>query len=327
MARLCLPRRGEMKANDWVSARTIPALWSDPEFMHNLSGNAGAAQGNGSFRTIVEAAFRHRKLWFLAAFLTFVAALAYTVLRPREYESEMDILVKNTRADDQIKPGPVSGPATVDGVTEEQINSEIQLLQSRGLASGVVDPQWDNQPPANLTEAQYRAHDKAIDSFGKHLSVEMVRKSNVIHVTYVAHDPKTASEMLNRLLTAFLAKQREIALPSGTAKFFGDQAARYKSQLDQAQEQLADYQQQHQIVTLADSEQERNHEIDQTEADLRNTDVEINTIEQRLGAQTQQLKSIPPRQTTQQRQIPADYSVEQLNTMLAQLENERTSLL
>ncbi len=295
--------------------------------MHSFPDNAGAAHGNGSLRTIVEAAFRHRKLWFLAAFLAFVATLAYTVLRPREYESEMDILVENTRADDQIGPGAANGPVMNFGVTEEQINSEIQLLQSRGLASGVVDPQWNNGQPANLTEAQYRAHDKAIDSFEKHLAVEMIRKSNVIHVTYAAHDPKTSNEMLSRLLTAFLAKQRELALPAGTAKFFGDQAARYKSQLDQAQQQLADYQQQHQIVTLADSEQDANREIEQTEADLRNTDVEINTIEQRMGAETQQLKTIPPRQTTQQRQIPADNSVEQLNTMLAQLENERTSLL
>lgn len=327
MGAIVSPRRGEMKVNDGVSAGTIPALRSDPELMQSLSGNAGAAHGNGSLRTVVEAAFRHRKLWFLAAFLAFVAALAYTVLRPREYESEMDILVENTRADDQITPGPMSQSIADDGVTEEQINSEIQLLQSRGLAGEVIDPQWDSRPPGSLTEKQYRAHDKAVDSFEKHLSVEMIRKSNVIHVTYVAHDPKTSREMLSGLLTAFLAKQRELALPAGTAKFFGDQAARYKAQLDQAQQQLADYQQQHQIVTLADSEQDKNREIELSGADLRNTDIEISSIEQRIGTETQQLKSIPPRQTTQQRQIPADYSVEQLNTMLAQLENERTALL
>lgn len=316
-----------MTANEWVSARTIPALRSDPGLMHSLPGNAGAVQGNGSLRTIVEAAFRHRRLWFLASFLAFIGALAYTVLRPREYRSEMDILVENTRADDQITPGPMSQSIADNGVTEEQINSEIELLQSRGLASGVVDPQWNNRPPANLTEAQYRAHDKAIDSFEKHLSVEMVRKSNVIHVTYVAHDPKTSTEMLNRLLTAFLAKQRALALPAGTAKFFGDEAARYKTQLDQAQQQLASYQQQHQIVSLADSEQDTNREIDQAQAELRNTDAEISATEERIATGTQQLKSIPPRQATQQRTIPNDYSVERLNTMLAELENERTGLL
>ncbi|MGH9560285.1 MAG: GumC family protein, partial [Terracidiphilus sp.] len=252
---------------------------------------------------------------------------AYTVLRPREYRSEMDILVENTRADDQITPGPMTRSIADDGVTEEEINSEIQLLQSHGLASGVVDPQWKDGLPANLTEAQYRAHDKAIDNFEKHLSVEMVRKSNVIHVTYVGHDPKTAKDTLNRLLTAFLAKQRELAMPAGTTKFFGDQAARYKAQLDQAQQQLASYQQQHQIVSLTDSEQDTNREIDQAEAELRDTDAQISTAEERIAAGTHQLKSIPPRQATQQRIIPNQSSIEQLNTLLANLENQRTELL
>jgi uncharacterized protein involved in exopolysaccharide biosynthesis len=295
--------------------------------MYSLQGNPNAVQGNGSFRTIVEAAFRYRKLWFTAAFLAFLATLAYTVLRPREYLSEMDLLVQDTRADDQIAPGPASGPVMSSGVTEEDVNSEIQLLQSRGLASGVVDPQWNSRPPSSISESQMKAHDKAIDSFEKHLSVEMIRKSNVIHVTYVAHDPKTANETLNRLLTAFLAKHREIALPAGTAKFFAAEAARYKSDLDQAQQQLAEYQQQHQIVSLADSEQDANRQINQAESDLRNTDIEISAVEQRLRTETQQLKSIPARQTTQQRVIPNDYSVERLNTMLAELDNDRTALL
>lgn len=316
-----------MRANDWGSARTIPALRSDPEFMHSLPGNAGAALGNGSLRTIVDAVFRHRKLWFVAAFLAFVGALAYTVLRPREYRSEMDLLVENTRADDQITPGPTSRSIADDGVTEEQINSEIQLLQSRGLASVVVDPQWNDGQNAKLIEAQYRAHDKAIDHFEKHLSVEMVRKSNVIHVTYVARDPKISTDMLNRLLTAFMAKQRELAMPAGTTKFFADQAARYKSELDQAQQELASYQQQHQIVSLTDSEQDANREINQAEDELRNTEAEISATEQRIATGTQQLKTIPPRQTTQQRILPNQLSIEQLNTLLASLENQRTELL
>lgn len=318
---------GQVKIERVDAARTISAPGSGPDPMYNLSGNANAVHGNGSFRTIVEAAFRHRRLWFIVAFLAFVAALAYTALRPREYRSEMDILVQDTRADDQITPGPSSGPAMSDGVTEEEVNSEIQLLQSRGLASEVVDPQWNNRPPASLSEAQLRARDKAIDHFEKHLSVEMIRKSNVIHITYLARDPKTAAEMLNRLLAAFLAKHREIALPAGTAKFFADEAARYKAQLDQAQQQLAQYQQQHQIVSLTDSEQEAEREISQAEIDLRNTDAEISAIDQRIGTETQQLKSIPTRQMTQQRIVPNEYSIEQLNTLLVTLDNQRTELL
>jgi uncharacterized protein involved in exopolysaccharide biosynthesis len=295
--------------------------------MQSLPGNVYPTHPSGSMRQIVAAVFRHRALWFLVAAGVFGASLLYTLLRPRQYRSEMDIRVQNTRGDEQITPSAINGQITINGVTEEQINSEIQLLQSRNLANLVVDPQWDSHPPGSLTTAQYRDHDKAVERFEKNLSVDLVRKSNVIHATFVASDPKMATLMLNRLLAAFLTKQREIAQPPGTAKFFADQAERYKNDLDKAQQDLAEYQQQHQIVSLSDTEQTADHEINDAENELRATDAEISALTQRIGTETRQLKDIPTRQTTQQRVIPNDYSVERLNTMLAELENSRTSLL
>jgi uncharacterized protein involved in exopolysaccharide biosynthesis len=295
--------------------------------MQSLPGNAQMTQENGSFRQIVETAFRHHRLWLFVVVIVFSASVAYTLLRPRQYRSEMDILVQNTRADDQITPSRVNGVITINGVTEEQINSEIQMLQSRSLANVVIDPQWNSRPLGSSTQAQFKKHDKAVDSFEKHLTVEMVRKSDVIHVTYLASDPKTATDTLNRLLSVFLAKQREIAQPAGTAKFFADEAARYKSELDQAQQQLAEYQQQHQIVSLGDTEQNTDREINDAQTELRSTEAQISEVTQRIGTETSQLKAIPTRQMTQQRTIPNDYSVERLNTMLAELENQRTSLL
>ncbi len=298
-----------------------------PTIMQSLPGNGITVQESGSFRQILESAFRHRRLWFLIFATVLLASIAYTFLMPRQYRSEMDILVQNTRGDEQITPSRINGMITINGVTEEQINSEIQMLQSRSLANVVVDPQWNNRPAQALSQDQMKAHDKDVDNFEKHLSVDLIRKSNVIHAAYTASDPRTATEMLSRLLAAFLAKQREIAQPPGTAKFFADEVDQYKTQLDQAQQQLAQYQQDHQIVSLGDTEQNVDREINDAETELRGTDAQISEVSQRLTAQTRQLKDIPTRQTTQQRIIPNDYSVERLNTMLAELQNQRTSLL
>ncbi|MGA7338989.1 MAG: hypothetical protein WBE72_10335 [Terracidiphilus sp.] len=212
-------------------------------------------------------------------------------------------------------------------MTEEQINSEIQLLIGRGLANQVVDPDWNSQDETRMSREQLKAHDEAVAGFEKHLSVSMIRKSNVIHVSFVAPNPKTATDTLNRLLTAFLKKQQEIAQPPGTSKFFADQAASYKQQLDQAQQQLAAFQQQNKIVSLSDSEQVLDREINDEQTDLRGTDAQISELTQQLGSQTRHLKNIPDRQMTQVRTIPNDYSIERLNTMLAELQNKRTELL
>lgn len=295
--------------------------------MQSLPGNAAVGQDNNTLRPLVEAAFRYRRLWVLSVLGLVMLTLLYTVLMPRQYSSEMDILVQNRRGVDQITPQRTTGTMMIDDVTEEQINSEIQVLRSRSLANIVVDPKWNSNSAHTMSADQLRAHDKAVARFYKHLSVEMVRKSNVISVTYTASDPHVASDTLNGLLTAFMAKQREIGQSPGAAQFFAAQAAQYKTQLDAAQNQLAAFQQKQQIVSLPDTEQTLNNEITQAQVELRSTDAQISQLSQQIGAQTRQLHSVPTRQATLNRVVPNQYSVEQLDTMLAQLQNQRTSLL
>jgi uncharacterized protein involved in exopolysaccharide biosynthesis len=295
--------------------------------MQRLPGNSFAVQESSSLRPFVEAAFRYRRLWLFAVASVILLTLLYVVLTPRQYQSEMEILVQNTRGEDQITPQRTTGVVTVNEVTEEQLNSEVELLRSPGLANLVVDPQWDNQPATTRPADQLKAHDKAVERFEKHLSIDLLRKSDVIQVVYSASDPYNATQALNRLLNAFMAKQREIAQPPGTTEFFAAAAARYKKDLDQAQQELAAYQQQHQVVSLPDTEQAIDREINDAQTDLRSTDAQISEASQRINSQVGQLKSIPSRQATVERTLPNDYSVERLNTMLAELQNKRTTLL
>jgi uncharacterized protein involved in exopolysaccharide biosynthesis len=295
--------------------------------MQYLPGNGTAAQDSGSLRPLVETAFRYRRLWAWTTVSIVLLTALYVVLVPRQYKSEMEILVQNNRGDDQITPQRTMGTVTVNGVTEEQLNSEIELLRSRSLANVAVDPKWNEHAAATMTPEQLRNLDKSVAQFNKHLSVELVRKSNIIHVSFTARDPQTAAQTLTRLLNAFLAKQREIAQPPGTAQFFASEAARYKGELDQAQKDLASYQQQHNIVSLGDTEQTKDREINDAQTELRSIDAKIGEESQRINTQVGQLKAIPDRQATQERTLPNDYSVERLNTMLAELANKRTSLL
>src|SRR5579863_4372412 len=66
-----------------------------PTNMQSLPGNGIAVQESGSLRQILEAVFRHRRLWFLIVATVILASVAYTFLMPRQYRSEMDILVQN----------------------------------------------------------------------------------------------------------------------------------------------------------------------------------------------------------------------------------------
>ncbi len=288
---------------------------------------SGTELESSSIRPFVEAGFRYRRLWVTVVLITIATTLVASLLTHRQYQSEMNILVANARGNYQITPERTMGTVTVNDVTEEQINSEIEVLRSRSLANMVVNPHWTERSVTTWTREQLRDHDKAVEYFKKHLAISLVRKSNIIHVTYTAGDPYTARDTLQRLLDAFLAKHREIGHPAGTAHFFASEAARYKKELDDAQQQLTAYQQEQNIVSLPDTEAMLDRKISDAQTDLRNTDAQVSEVTRRLGTQTQQLGHIPNRQATQERTIPNDYSVERLNTLLAELQNQRTSLL
>ena len=302
--------------------------------MHSLPGSTAlamqertsiATQDGASMRDIVEAAFRHRRLWMLVVLSVLAIALTYTAVRPREYRSEMDILVQNTRADDQITPSRVNGTIMINGVTEEQINSEIQMLQSRGLANLVVDPHWNDSSNTSLTPDQLKAHDKAVDNFEKHLTVDLVRKSNVIHATYVASNPRVATDMLEPAARGIpgqaardcaTAGNFEVLCRRGNAlqERIGSGAAAVGRISAAAPDCIAD-----RHGTEHRSRNQRCRRLS-CEAPMRKSA----KITQRMGTANAAAEEIPTRQTTQQRVIPNDYSVERLNTMLAELENDRT---
>src|SRR6476469_1832894 len=87
------------------------------------------------------AVFRRRGL-ILFTFLAVIAGtILVTLLLPNRYESRMKILVKNQRVDVAITPEATSGvnaPAIDNEVSENQINSEIELLTSKDILTEIV---------------------------------------------------------------------------------------------------------------------------------------------------------------------------------------------
>ena len=286
---------------------------------------APAAPGNSSVRATVEALFRHRTAFLVTVGVVVALTVLITVLTPRAYQSEMNILVRNARPDYLISPERSNGQILQRDVTEERINSEIEVLRSKDVADAVVDPAWAAQP--QHTDQQVRAHEKAVLEYNRHLTVEALRKSNVIHVAYLAGSPQEATATVDRLLKAFLAKQREIERSTGASAFFAGEADRYKQQLDEAQRQLADYQQTRQIVSLGTRETTLEAQINALDDAVRATQVQLTEAGNRVGSDRRQLGQMPERVSTQQRTVYNLQAVEQLTGELTQLQNKRTGLL
>jgi uncharacterized protein involved in exopolysaccharide biosynthesis len=284
-------------------------------------------QSSTTSRAIVESIFRykHRFLGTFAGVLCLV--VLYTAFAPRHYQSEMNILVRNARPDYQITPGKTNDSSAQPDVTEERINSEIEVLRSRDVADRVVDPTWSSSAEKDRSSQQIRSHEKAVEKFNKRLYIELLRKSNVIHVVYETQSAKAATETVEKLLETFLAKQHELERSSGASSFFATEQERYKRELDIAQQQLAAYQQDRQIVSLPDKEAALEQQIIELQQQLRATDVQISEYSDRVATGEKELKNLAQRQTTQQKTVPNILAMEQLTTMLATFRNQKTGLL
>src|SRR6476660_710874 len=144
--------------------------------------------------------FRRRGL-VLVTFLTVIAGtILVTLLLPNRYESRMKILVKNQRVDVAITAEATNGlsaPTIENEVSENQINSEIELLTSNDLLTEVVKETglaradsggWFGKPATEAVRVE-----KAVTALSKDLTVTPVRKANIIAVNYSSGSPQMAA--------------------------------------------------------------------------------------------------------------------------------------
>src|SRR5690242_17273484 len=101
-----------------------------------------------SLRDIAAVFFRHLQLMKISFLTIAVSGILFSTLFP-SYKSEMKILVRRGRIDPAVTPTPTLSPAFEhDEITEEQLNSEAELLRDRDilrqvvLQSGLARPTW-----------------------------------------------------------------------------------------------------------------------------------------------------------------------------------------
>lgn len=286
-----------------------------------------ASRSNTSLVSIVETAFRQKQVFFWSALATFSLAMLFIFGTHKKYGSEMVLLIQNARGNQSITAEPTAAVPPPTEVTEEQLNSQAQVLQSQDVLDEVVDPGWHNVPVENRTEAQLAEHLNATAFLAKHLEIAPTKKSHLITVDLREHDPKSATDTLNRLLSIFLSKQRDLTRPRGASKFFAEEAEKYKIQWAAAQQKLSEYQQQHALTSPGDRETWLQQQLADAQMNLRNTDVQAAEMEQRIQSDKEELGRVPVRQNTIQRTLPDSGYMDQMSTLLVQLQNQRTELL
>jgi uncharacterized protein involved in exopolysaccharide biosynthesis len=279
-------------------------------------------------RDILAVVFRQRRAMLIAFGLVILGAAVSGLWVPK-YEAKMKILVRRQRSDEILSASSnAPSPLFNDQVSEQEINSEVELLHSDDLLRQVVTATGlsgvQGSPAGRAGEIKVA---EAVLTLEKQLKITPGHKSNVIDISYQSRDPKMAARVLATLATAYMEKHLEVHRSSGEFKFFDQQMRQYQQGLDQAQAKLTAFTKRTGIVSAdfeRDSALRQASEFDTAARQARSSMIET---QQRVGALQKQLQSIKPRMTTVVRTLDNPQLFDQLKSKLLDLELKRTDLL
>jgi uncharacterized protein involved in exopolysaccharide biosynthesis len=279
-----------------------------------------------SLRTAVEGFFRQSWFFLLTALIVLLLTAVAILVTHKQYLSQMAFLVQNTRENVVVSAQRTSPPIVSSDVSEEQVNSQVEILRSHDVIDPVADPEWAGLDPRRRTSEALRQHEKLVAKFEKKLDTEIVRKTDVIDVSFLADSPEDARNTLERLSASYLAELRRLQRPEGASEFFASEANRTRRAWDAATDNLVKFQQSHQLVSLPDHEAAIDSEIMDDQQDLFETQATLRELDAQLKAGAQQIADLPSRQMSQETVSANQDLLQQLNVLLVQTENKRTDL-
>jgi uncharacterized protein involved in exopolysaccharide biosynthesis len=280
-----------------------------------------------SVRDVVTILFRQRWPMLITFVIVVLAAVMSGHWAPK-YEAQMKIMVRRQRADAIVSPSANAPEAGGDQVSEEYLNSEVELLNSEDLLRKVAQMSGlsGNLGGPNDHEDEVRTA-AVVRKLAKELDIKPLRKTNVISVSYANRDPKMAAGVLSALATAYMEKHLEVHRSSGELKFFDQQAAEYQQRLENAQENLTDFTKQTHVV---DAESERDAALRQAndfDATAHQASTAIAETNKRISSLKQQLPDVPGRITTVKHTAANAALLQQLDSTLLNLQLKRVELL
>jgi uncharacterized protein involved in exopolysaccharide biosynthesis len=259
----------------------------------------GAQPSSFTLRDLLAIAFRHKR----TAVICFAGVMLGTVFAvlANPYRASTKFLVSHERMDPVVTSSQSGPEVRPPDVSEEEINSEIEILKSGDVARRVVIAVGLDKKKS-LSEyifgpaTQEERTSKAVDRLMGDLKIEPVNKSHVITVTYTSSDPKLASKVLQALGEAYMQQHKDVFTPPGQVEFFDKEAQRYKQDLMSAESEITKFSDQQNGVAphvqrdiVLQKLSDFRSVLQQTKADLATADERISSLQKQAGSTPQRL--------------------------------------
>ncbi len=271
---------------------------------------------------------RWRLISFCMAICVLLSALVTLVL-PKKYEAEVQFLVKNERRDLTITPAQNATPAQLSDLNEEEVNSEMRMLLSHDLLEGVVRDNHLYAPYAKDPAAapDRRAIELGVLQLNKSLEVTGIRKTNVIQAKYRTANPDRAASVLNDLSRRYLNAHLTAHSTPGSYGFFSSELAGYRESLNKTEVATSEFRRASEIFSPDQQRAALVGQLEDANARYQNVDAELRERRARLAATTAEDNSASKRIPTDERTSVNQFTIDHLQTELADMENRRISML
>jgi len=263
----------------------------------------------------------------VASFGFVLLATMVIALCSARYESHFKVLIRRGRFDPVASAQASTGmDFTRPEITEEELNSEVELLRDEDLLKQVVIVAA-LVPPGTPDSKRASEVEHAARKLGRRLDVEALKKSNLIQVTYKDTDPERAARILSALSTVYMNKHTNLQRPSGEIQIFDEQTADSEKRLHRSEAELVNFTRTRGVISAAMERDIALQKLGEADAAYRQIDQEWVETEHTITSLGEQLKSFPSRSVTLKRWADNPQLLEKLKTHLLELQLKRTELL
>ncbi|MGH9683095.1 MAG: GumC family protein [Candidatus Acidiferrales bacterium] len=300
----------------------------------NTQNQWGEAPKETTLRDVLAPLFRRRRLVAISFVGILVGTIVAAIVLSGRYESTMQILVDRERLDPVVTTEQVSQTLQPNqAVTPEEINSEVQLLQSGDLLQKVVLANGLQEREKHSLAAHFMpANDEtayvseAVKHLGKKLKVEAIKQTNMIQVSYQSGDPKLSYNVLSSLANLYVAKHVAVHRPTGSYGLFAQETDKYRKALEDSETRLANFGRDEGIAAPDVVRTDMAQEVANSMAARDQARQQIAADEQRIRDEQAQMKVIPARSATVQVSNSAELLLQQLQANLLAAQIKRTQL-
>lgn len=310
--------------------------------------------GRPSLRELFTVVFKRWRMIAIFALLVLAVATAVALLRPDTYLVRATLLVDRARAD--VALAPTESSQLVTQLSEQDLNSEVEALKSRQLIEEVVNAlavgehgEIGPKEPADLGWME-RARswvdsalgkkpltkaDQMVLSLSHEIQIDLVRKSNVIEVSYRSTDPDWATRVVRTFTERYIQHRAERGQARKALSFFEGQMQAADKKLTESEAALEKYLEDNQFTLTKGppgsdplASQKAlvinrlallRNEVGDAEASMQELSRKIDNLKSRLAEEPERLLS--PDRTKQ------DASVEMIKEHLTELGLKRDQLL